>query len=478
MSDPLFEVVLKGVLPGFGAEQAQNDFSALFSLDAEKTAGLFATQNAVLKSRISQADAERYVKRLAAIGVHAAAESLVVEEAVAAEEAISVEETIVDQEAVAVEEPLTLEPVFEQEAHPDDITIRSEVNSTVKDEPKIERHAFVFNGNGVEYFKIWIVNILLSLVTIGIYSAWAKVRNKQYFYGNTRIADNTFEYTADPIKILKGRVIAVALYAGLAFANHISMTAYLIATVLFLICLPVIILNSLKFNARHSSYRNIAFRFDGTLGGALKVFILWPIAGILTFGILMPFAWKRQAQYITNNHSYGGEAFKFDVDVKEYFIMLMILMAICFGFFIVLFALIGGAAAVGIKSGGNFDPQSMLFIVPIVIGYIGFYLLVGAYLIATMANIHWNNTRLQKHQFAANWGVLSYLGLLFTNTLGILVTLGLFIPFAKVRAAQYKANHMAFIAAGDLDNFIAGNLAQSNSLAEGVHDIFDIDISI
>lgn len=456
MSDPLFKVVLKGVVTGFDAEQAQHDFAALFSLDAEKTSALFASQDAVLKSRISQADAQTYVERLAAIGVNAVAESL------------------------AVEEPLSIEPVFEQESHPDDITIRSEVTSSspAQTESKTQQHAFIFSGKGVEYFKIWIVNILLSLVTLGIYSAWAKVRNKQYFYGNTQIADNTFEYTAEPIKILKGRIIAVALYAGLAFANHISMTAYFIATIIFLLFLPVIILNSLKFNARHSSYRNIAFRFDGTLGGAAKVFILWPILGILTFGILMPFAWKRQAQYITNNHSYGGEKFRFDVDVKEYFIMLMILMAILFGFIVVLVALIAGVTAAVTHTTGSFDPKSIFFIVPVVIGYVSFYLVLGAYVIATMANIHWNNTQLQRHKFKANWSVASYGVLLFTNTLGILVTLGLFIPFAKVRAAQYKATHMAFIANGDLDNFIADKLEQSNSLAEGVHDIFDIDISI
>jgi uncharacterized membrane protein YjgN (DUF898 family) len=80
--------------------------------------------------------------------------------------------------------------------------------------------------------------------------------------------------------------------------------------------------------------------------------------------------------------------------------------------------------------------------------------------------------------FTANWSVPSYAGLLLTNTLGILLTLGLFIPFAKVRTATYKANHTAFIAEGNLDNFIAQKLEQSNSLAEGVHDIFDIDISI
>jgi len=464
MSDPLFTIVLKGVLAGFDPEQAQKDFAALFSIDVEKAAALFSAQNAVLKSSVNQASAEQYVNRLAAIGVHAVAEPVV------------------------IEEPLALEPVFEQESHPDDITIRSgavfEESSSAPEAaptqstPQTQRHAFTFSGNGVEYFKIWIVNILLSLVTVGIYSAWAKVRNKQYFYGNTKIADNNFEYTAEPIKILKGRVIAVALYAGLAFAHHISTVAYIVATVVFLIFLPVIILNTLKFNARHSSYRNIAFRFDGTIWGAVKAFILWPIAGMLTIGILMPYAWKRQAQYITNNHSYGGEAFKFDVDVKEYFIMLMFLMAIFFGFMIVLVILVGGGAALGAVAGGGFNPQSLLFIVPMAIGYVGFYLVLGAYLIATMANIHWNNTRLQAHQFTANWSVFSYFGLLFTNTLGILLTLGLFIPFAKVRAAQYKAQHMGFVATGDLDNFIADNLAQSNSLAEGVHDIFDIDISI
>ncbi len=456
MSDPLFEVVLKGVLPGFDAEQAQIDFAALFSLDTEKAARLFATQNTVLKSRISEADAQTYVERLAAIGVNALAESIV------------------------IEAPLPLEPVFEQVSHPDDITIRSEVtsNSAVQNELKTQQHAFVFSGNGVEYFKIWIVNILLSLVTLGIYSAWAKVRNKQYFYGNSQIAGNTFEYTAEPIKILKGRVIAVALYAGLAFANHISMTVYLVATVVFLLFLPVIILNSLKFNARHSSYRNIAFRFDGTLGGALKVFILWPIAGILTFGILMPFSWKRQAQYITNNHSYGGEAFRFDVDVKEYFIMLMILMGVAFGFILTAAVLIFCISCAFDVVHVPANIKSILLIIAGAASYITFYLAIGAYVITSLANIHWNNTQLQRHKFVANWSVSSYGGLLFTNTLGILVTLGLFIPFAKVRAAQYKANHMAFIADGDLDNFIADKLEQSNSLAEGVHDIFDIDISI
>ncbi|MFP5306510.1 MAG: DUF898 family protein, partial [Gammaproteobacteria bacterium] len=45
-----------------------------------------------------------------------------------------------------------------------------------------------FSGSGGEYFRIWIVNLLLSVLTLGIYSAWAKVRRMQYFYRNTTLA--------------------------------------------------------------------------------------------------------------------------------------------------------------------------------------------------------------------------------------------------------------------------------------------------
>ena len=55
---------------------------------------------------------------------------------------------------------------------------------------------FEFRGNGGEYFRIWIVNLLLTIVTLGIYSAWAKVRRLRYFYGNTYLDGHPFEFQA------------------------------------------------------------------------------------------------------------------------------------------------------------------------------------------------------------------------------------------------------------------------------------------
>ncbi len=70
--------------------------------------------------------------------------------------------------------------------------------------------SFKFTGQAGEYFRIWIVNICLTLVTLGIYSAWAKVRRKRYFYGNTLLNEAGFDYLADPKAILRGRLIEVA----------------------------------------------------------------------------------------------------------------------------------------------------------------------------------------------------------------------------------------------------------------------------
>ena len=60
-----------------------------------------------------------------------------------------------------------------------------------------------FLGTGSEYFRIWIVNLLLTIVTLGIYSAWAKVRRLKYMYRNTQIAGSSFDYHGSPIAILK-----------------------------------------------------------------------------------------------------------------------------------------------------------------------------------------------------------------------------------------------------------------------------------
>ena len=83
-----------------------------------------------------------------------------------------------------------------------------------------QEQRFKFTGNGTEYFGIWMVNLLLTILTLGIYSAWAKVRRMQYFYRNTYLNEASFDYHGTAIDILKGRIIGITLFASYSIFFH------------------------------------------------------------------------------------------------------------------------------------------------------------------------------------------------------------------------------------------------------------------
>src|SRR2546423_14659508 len=78
-----------------------------------------------------------------------------------------------------------------------------------------------FTGTAAEYFRIWIVNLFFTLATLGIYSAWAKVRKRRYFYGSTRLDGDGFDYFASPKAILNGRIIAFSVFAIYAITGEL-----------------------------------------------------------------------------------------------------------------------------------------------------------------------------------------------------------------------------------------------------------------
>lgn len=127
--------------------------------------------------------------------------------------------------------------------------------------------AFRFTGSGSEYFRIWITNLLLSILTLAIYSAWAKVRRNRCFCRNTRLADAAFDYHASPRTILCGRLLAVPTRVpGLPGYHALASGEYR------RVCGAVLPDSALAggvcmtFRARTTSRRNI--RFDGRRSAA------------------------------------------------------------------------------------------------------------------------------------------------------------------------------------------------------------------
>ena len=75
----------------------------------------------------------------------------------------------------------------------------------------IDAHPLEFTGSGGEYFRVWIVNVLLGILTLGFYTPWARRRTAQYFYDHSMVAGSPLEFTAQQRKMVMGFVMLVLL---------------------------------------------------------------------------------------------------------------------------------------------------------------------------------------------------------------------------------------------------------------------------
>ncbi len=319
---------------------------------------------------------------------------------------------------------------------------------------------FQFNGSGGEYFKIWIVNIVLSILTLGIYSAWAKVRRKQYFYGNTGVNGASFQYLADPVKILKGRIIVFIGFVIYTLLNQFDPIFGLVFILAFMPVLPWFVVRALSFNARNSAMRNIRFNFHGTYWEAAKVFLFWPLLMPLTLGIIAPYLFYRQKKFIVEKSAYGTTRFVFQATAKDYYILvfkLLIPLAICI--------------LAGVAAGFLFPPAAALV-------FVVFYLYAMAYFVVKSSNLLYNSSSLSGHGFKATMAIKEFVVILVTNTLATVLTLGFFHPFAQVRAYRYKISQLALRSAGNLDQFVAAEQEHVSALGDEMSDFMDFDLGI
>ena len=349
---------------------------------------------------------------------------------------------------------------------------------------KEQQNTFGFSGDGKEYFRIWIVNLCLSIITLGIYSAWAKVRRLQYFYRHTSIAGASFDYHGDPVAILKGRIIAVGVFALYSFSRHLGVTPALIALLLLLALMPWLLVRSFRFRLHNTSYRGLRLAFRGKTGGGYVNFLLWPLLSVFTAYTLWPLVRQRISRYLIGNSAYGNQHFAFlagdGVFYRPYIVV--------FGSSIVL-VLIGFVLAL-IGAGGIHQPSPaadpkaaaaaamVVGIIFYIVIFILFRLAITPYLAARLQNLTWNNTTLGSHRFESRLRARSMIGITITNFILIVFTLGLFKPFADIRLMRYRLECLSLFYTGSLDEFVANAQTDVSATGEEMADIFDMDISL
>ena len=320
---------------------------------------------------------------------------------------------------------------------------------------------FEFRGDGTEYFKIWIVNIFLTLITLGIYSAWATVRNNRYFYGNTFVDGTSFSYLAKPLQILKGRIIAVvvfALFVGLAGAFPVA------GAILYLVlgfAAPYIYNQSLAFKMRNTSYKNIQFRFNGDYGEAFGVLVIWPFVGLISLGLLYPLVLLKMQQYRTNQTAYGTTQFVFSAQSKDYYKIFGIGVGILLGLLA-----FGMVVLNGLMSFSNIA----------ILAVFAAYIVVMTYFTVAFTNLVFINTKLKEHGFNATLTLKGYAKVILINMFLIVITLGLYLPAAKVRIMKYITSCIELNERGSLDDFIAAEKESVSALGEQLGDVFDFSV--
>jgi uncharacterized membrane protein YjgN (DUF898 family) len=336
---------------------------------------------------------------------------------------------------------------------------------------------FVFTGRTGPYFRIWAVSLFLSVLTLGVYSAWGKVRKKRYLYAHTVIDGTGLEYRASPLAILKGRAIAVVLFGGFALTGHLVPVLRLAFVLLLLVLLPWIVVASARFNARNSAWRNIAFGFNGTIGEACKIFFGFGALAIVTLGCGYPYFKMRRARFIVGHHRFGMTQLKADLAVGGFILTYLL------GFLALLSAgVLFGIAVVGAAAASRGSAQAMrLFtaVVPIFMLLLyAFYIAIYASVRASVENLTFNGiiagplrcrSTLRKRDMA--WLYLS-------NVVVVLATLGLAAAWVTVRMARYRATKLCLVGNATPEVFAGAGTGTSSATGSEVSDLFDVDVSL
>jgi len=335
---------------------------------------------------------------------------------------------------------------------------------------------FKFIGTGSQYFGIWIVNLLLSILTLGIYSAWAKVRRQQFFYQHTFLNNHRFDYTGDPIRILIGRIIAVTILVFQSVTQSFSpFIAGLLAIALF-IGFPWLIKQTYLFTARNSRYRNIRFHFDGKIVGAYIVYLMWPLLAIVTLGLLTPLAHYAHKKYFFDSMRFGKHKARLNIGIAQMY-------AVYLKASLLFFAVIGGAITLlwFMNMGTNIlsmpanQTKGIFFVLPMM-----FFGLITAWMFfnAQMTNLIWSNVKIANNYFYSRITTLGLLWITVSNWLLLSLTLGLFFPWAKVRMAKYRLENMGILWQDDPDNLLGSSQEDVSATGEEVADFLGFDLSL
>lgn len=390
----------------------------------------------------------------------------------------------------------------------------------------IEAHPLRFTGSGGGYFRVWIVNVLLSILTLGLYTPWARRRTAQYFYGHSLVAGSALEFTAQQRRMVVG-FIAVALLT-LAYKLAAQTGQDLAVGLLLLggaLLSPLIWGSAMRFRLGNTRWRGVRLAFNASwrevylaswpvfalalvvlaVGVGLQLLapdmpdegrrlpiVTAPMWGLVALGLVLAVLCVIRLEYnyrslLVRRASVGQEAGRLKLRYRDFVWLWLATLAVfivsALVLSAVLAAVLGGSWAL-LKSmvPAQAGVGAVLLIVAAMV--LGLLLLVlatapaRAYREAALFRLTWNHTGVSGiARFKCNLGAGSFVLLRLRNALLTLLTLGLYRPFARVSEYRMKLQSVTVHVKGGVDQ-VAGRLVrqQAGGIGDALADAAGLDL--
>lgn len=305
-----------------------------------------------------------------------------------------------------------------------------------------------FKGEGSAYFGIAIVNLILSILTIGLYYPWAKAKQLQFLYGATEFDNSRFEFHGTGKEMFKGFLKAIVIftiiYGGLIFA--IYQQQFIIGIIWFyvglLLLIPLAIHGSYKYRMSRTSWRGIRFGYRGNRGEFFGLFFKELFFTIISLGLYGAWFSMNLRNYVLSHIRFGDAEFRYRGRGSDYFLLNIK------GYFFTILTL-------GIYM---FWWQKELF---------NYYI--------NKLSLHQNDKEIT---FRSNATGGDFAGLMIVNGLLMIFTLGIGFPWVVTRTLRFVFSKIEVIGNIDTDQLTQTEAGYTDATGEDISDMLDLGFVI
>jgi uncharacterized membrane protein YjgN (DUF898 family) len=388
----------------------------------------------------------------------------------------------------------------------------------------IEPYPLEFDGTGGEYFRVWIVNVLLTIVTFGFYTPFARRRTAQYFWGHTVVAGSPLEFTAPQKKMVLGFLVLVGLYLAFQVAAETGQDT---TVALFFLggaaLAPWFWGSAMRFRLAATRWRGVRLNFGASWGqvyraswpvfaialawmaaffvigffaGAADVeegekamaavpaaaWLLVPVALIATVLCVIRLEFNYKSLLVERSHigtQYGrwkpvyGDFVRIWLATVGVFLACMVLVA-------VLAAAVAGGTVALFMSATTIGAK-------VLIGAVAFFAAIfvlmlasapaRAYREARLFQLVWNNVGVSRiARFKCRLKPWRFVRLRVLNLFLTLLTLGFYRPFALVSEYRLKTESVTLHVKGGLDQLAGQLVQQQGGIGDAMADAVGLDL--